>query len=105
MCRERFGKSMTYEQLACFKVRFLRRAAGFEITSTGEGFVSWRENLYGINLNSGALSLAGQIGSNQGNIIGLTTAATVPIAPTFACVLLGFGLIGWSKRCAMRVEC
>jgi len=72
-------------------------ASGFEIAASGSAFVSWRENLYGIDLGSGALTALGSIGDN-GNVIGLTTIAAVPEPETYALMLAGLAVVGAVAR-------
>ena len=68
--------------------------SGFDIAADGQAFISWRENLYGIDLGSGALSLKGSIGANH-NVIGLTAVpAAVPEPQTYALMLAGLAAIG-----------
>ena len=64
--------------------------SGFEIHANGVGYVSWRENLYTIDLGSGALTPQGSIGANF-NVIGLTTMP-IPEPGTYA--LMAVGLLG-----------
>jgi hypothetical protein len=73
--------------------------SGFEITAAGEAFVSWRENLYAINLGTAALTPLGSIGPNF-NVIGLTSAAAVPEPQTYA--LMGLGLFVIAARSLRR---
>lgn len=80
----------------------VNNAAGFDITASGNAFVSLQQNLYSINLSSGALTVAGQIGATPGNIIGLTSAANVPLPASFALTLAGLGLISFSRKLAKR---
>lgn len=68
-------------------------ASGFDIAANGEAFVAWRENLYTINLGTGALSLSGSIGANN-NVIGLTTINPVPEPETYALMLAGLAAVG-----------
>ena len=72
----------------------INNQSGFDIAADGMAFVAWRENLYGIDLTSGALSLRGSIGANN-NVIGLTAvAAAVPEPQTYALMLAGLAAIG-----------
>ena len=68
-------------------------ASGFEIASSGEAFVAWRENLYAINLGNGALSLSGAIGVNN-SVIGLTSINSIPEPETYAMMLAGLAALG-----------
>lgn len=73
----------------------INNQSGFDIAADGQAFVSWRENLYGIDLGSGALSLKGAIGANNSNVIGLTAvAAAVPEPETYALMLSGLVAVG-----------
>jgi hypothetical protein len=71
-------------------------SAGFDIASNGQAFISWQENLYGINLGSGALSVLGQIGTGDGRVIGLTSP--IPEPETYALMLAGLGLVGFMAK-------
>ena len=72
----------------------INNQSGFDIAADGQAFISWRENLYGIDLGSGALSLKGAIGGNS-NVIGLTAiAAAVPEPQTYALMLAGLAAVG-----------
>ena len=72
----------------------VNNASGFDIAASGEAFVAWRENLYRLDLGTGALSLAGAIGSNN-NVIGLTAVAAVPEPETYALMLAGLAALGF----------
>jgi hypothetical protein len=88
----------------------LNGATGFDITSSGTAFVSSQQNLYSVNLMTGGLSVVGLIGSAQGNFIGLTSAASVPVPATLALMLLGIGIaagvsrVGVSRKRLARVS-
>jgi hypothetical protein len=73
----------------------VNNASGFDIAANGQAFVSWRENLYSIDLDSGALTALGSIGINQ-NVIGLTAA--VPEPETYALMLGGLAALGFVAR-------
>ncbi len=77
---------------------------GFDITASGKAFVSSGANLYSLDLTSGALAVAGQIGATQGSIIGLTGAANVPLPASFALTLAGLGLVGFSRKFSNRAN-
>ncbi len=73
----------------------VNNATGFDIAASGEAFVSWNQNLYSIDLGSGALSVLGQIGAGgSSNLIGLTTVGAIPEPQTYALMLAGLGLVG-----------
>jgi outer membrane protein assembly factor BamB len=72
-------------------------ASGFEIAADGTAYVSLRENLYTVDLTSGALTPLGTIGANQ-TVIGLTTVGAIPEPATYALMVCGLGAIGWSAR-------
>ena len=74
----------------------ISQAAGFDIGADGQAFAAWGENLYGIDLGSGALSLRGSIGANH-TVIGLTAMA-VPEPESYALLLGGLGVIGFVVR-------
>lgn len=68
----------------------VNNATGFDIAASGEAFVSWNQNLYAIDLNSGALSALGQIGAGgSSNVIGLTSVAAIPEPQTYFLLLAG----------------
>ena len=75
----------------------VNNASGFDIAASGEAFVAWRENLYTLDLGTGALSLSGAIGSNN-NVIGLTAVAAVPEPETYALMLAGLAALGLVAR-------
>ena len=70
---------------------------GFDIASTGEAFVAIGENLYSLNLGTGALANQGSIGPNF-TVIGLTSLAPVPETQTYALMLAGLAAIGFVAR-------
>lgn len=74
----------------------VNNATGFDIAASGEAFVSWNQNLYTIDLNSGALSVLGQIGAGgSSNVIGLTSIAPIPEPQTYALMLAGLAAMGF----------
>ncbi len=73
----------------------VNNATGFDIAASGEAFVSWNQNLYAIDLGSGALTALGQIGAGgSSNVIGLTSVGAIPEPETYALMLAGLGLVG-----------
>lgn len=73
----------------------VNNATGFDIAASGEAFVSWDQNLYAIDLGSGALSALGRIGAGgSSNVIGLTSVGAIPEPETYALMLAGLGLVG-----------
>lgn len=71
---------------------------GFDIASTGEAFIAWQENLYTIDLTTGALATRGSIGANF-TVIGLTAGVSaVPEPQTYALMLAGIAAIGFVAR-------
>lgn len=43
----------------------INNASSFDIAANGQAFVPWRENLYGIDLGSGALTALGSLASTK----------------------------------------
>ena len=69
----------------------------FDISgTTGQGFFTINDDLFSINLATGAGTRIGALG--QTGIIGITAAAPVPEPGTWAMMLLGFGAVGYSLR-------
>lgn len=74
----------------------VNNATGFDIAASGEAFVSWNQNLYAIDLNSGALSVLGRIGAGgRSNVIGLTSVAAIPEPQTYFLLLAGLASIAF----------
>ena len=76
----------------------INNAAGFDIAASGDALISWRENLYAIDLASGALSVRGQIGEGGASVIGLTAVTPIPEPETYALMLAGLAAVGWMTR-------
>lgn len=73
--------------------------AGFDISgATGAGFVSFNNNLYSINLATGAGTLVGAIGGAGGDIFDISVQP-IPEPSTIAMMLAGLGgLMAWRRR-------
>nr|WP_314446946.1 DUF4394 domain-containing protein [uncultured Sphingomonas sp.] len=72
-------------------------AVGFDISGfTGAGFFSLNDGFFSIDLNTGAASRIGTLGS--GSLVGLSIGAPVPEPGTWALMLLGFAAIGTALR-------
>jgi hypothetical protein len=69
---------------------------GFDISGfSGAGFFSLNNGFFGVDLNTGAATRIGTVGS--GNLIGISVAP-VPEPGTWAMMLIGFGAVGAAMR-------
>ena len=74
-------------------------ATGLDIAASGEAFMSWDQNLYSIELASGALSSPGRIGDGgRSNAIGLTAVGPILEPETYALMLAGFGMLSFMVK-------